>query len=161
MDEKQIRHLHEEAAKTDLVFDGTPDEKKALIDENILREGRTVVWCYAPGISDGRNLDVKRVKEYAGVPYGTKGVSTTKMAGGWTSVYARDYKLYTPEKLREIIAAAGARVWASKPCVVFANERFLAVHTKEGGEIKVVAENADSFTYVFSVPDTRLFDLAE
>ena len=153
-------------------------EKKALIDEKILAEGRTVVWCYAPGISDGRNLDVKRVKEYAGVPYGTKGVSTTKMADGWTSVYARDYRLYTPEKLREIIAAAGARVWASKPCVVFANERFLAVHTKEGGEIKlslprkyakitdlledkVVAENADSFTCVFSAPDTRLFDLAE
>jgi len=153
-------------------------EKKALIDEKILAEGRTVVWCYAPGISDGRNLDVKRVKEYAGVPYGTKGVSTTKMADGWTSVYARDYRLYTPEKLREIIAAAGARVWASKPCVVFANERFLAVHTKEGGEIKlslprkyakitdlledkVAAENADNFTCVFSAPDTRLFDLAE
>ena len=87
------------------------------------------------GISDGRNLDVKRVKEYAGVPYGTKGVSTTKMADGWTSVYARDYRLYTPEKLREIIAAAGARVWASKPCVVFANERFLAVQTRNNAPI--------------------------
>ena len=153
-------------------------EKKALIDEKILREGRTVVWCYAPGISDGRNLDVRRVKDYAGVPYATPGVSTTKMDGGWTSVYARDYKLYTPAKLREIIAASGAHVWASKPCVVFANERFVAVHTKDGGEIKVslprryaritdlladkvVAENADSFTCTFSSPDTRLFDLSE
>ena len=118
------------------------------------------------------------MKEYAGVPYGTKGVSTTKMADGWTSVYARDYRLYTPAKLREIIAASGAHVWASKPCVVFANERFVAVHTKDGGEIKVslprryaritdlladkvVAENADSFTCTFSSPDTRLFDLSE
>ena len=100
------------------------------------------------------------------------------MDGGWTSVYARDYKLYTPAKLREIIAASGAHVWASKPCVVFANERFVAVHTKDGGEIKVslprryaritdlladkvVAENADSFTCTFSSPDTRLFDLSE
>ncbi|MBR2940137.1 MAG: hypothetical protein IKC14_02385, partial [Kiritimatiellae bacterium] len=106
------------------------------------------------------------------------GVSTTKMAGGWTSVYARDYKLYTPAKLREVIAASGAHVWASKPCVVFANDRFLAVHTKEGGEIKlslprkyakitdlledkVVVENSNSFTCVFAAPDTRLFDLAE
>ena len=76
------------------------------------------------------------------------------------------------------IAASGAHVWASKPCVVFANERFVAVHTKDGGEIKVslprryaritdlladkvVAENADSFTCTFSSPDTRLFDLSE
>ena len=61
---------------------------------------------------------------------------------------------------------------------VFANERFVAVHTKDGGEIKVslprryaritdlladkvVAENADSFTCTFSSPDTRLFDLSE
>lgn len=74
--------------------------------------------------------------------------------------------------------ASGAHVWASKPCVVFANDRFLAVHTKEGGEIKlslprkyakitdlledkVVVENSDSFTCVFAAPDTRLFDLAE
>ena len=28
MDQKQIQHLHEEAAKTDLVFDGTPNEKE-------------------------------------------------------------------------------------------------------------------------------------
>ena len=144
----------------------------------MLRCGKTVVWCYAPGISNGRKLDVKRVKEYAGVPYATPGVSTTKMEGGWTSVYARDYRLYTPAKLREVIAASGAHVWASKPCVVYANERFLAVHTKEGGEIKVslprkyarvtdlledkvVAQDADSFTFVFSSPDTRLFDLVE
>ena len=153
-------------------------EKRGLMERTMLRCGKTVVWCYAPGISNGRKLDVKRVKEYAGVPYATPGVSTTKMEGGWTSVYARDYKLYTPAKLREVIAASGAHVWASKPCVVYANERFLAVHTKEGGEIKVslprkyarvtdlledkvVAQDADSFTFVFSSPDTRLFDLAE
>lgn len=152
-------------------------EKKELIEKKILGGGRTVVWCYAPGISDGQSLDVRRVKDYAGVPYATPGMSTTKMDGGWTSVYARDYKLYTPAKLCEIIAASGAHVWASKPCVVFANERFVAVHTKDGGEIKVslprryaritdlladkvVAENADSFTCTFSSPDTRLFDLS-
>ena len=152
-------------------------EKRKLIERTILRDGRTVVWCYAPGISDGKRLDVRRVKEYAGVPYATPGISTTRMDGGWTSVYARDYRLYTSAKLREIIASAGAHVWASRPCVVFANERFLAVHAKDGGEIsislprkyakvtdllenRVVAENADVFTCVLSAPDTRLFDLA-
>ncbi len=153
-------------------------EKRALIGRKILGGGRTVVWCYAPGISNGKSLDVRRVKEYAGVPYATPGVSSTGMDGGWTSVYARDYRLYTPAKLREIIVSSGAHVWASRPCVVFANGRFLAVHTKDGGKIrlslprryakvtdlledKVVAENADGFECDFSAPDTRLFDLAE
>ena len=79
---------------------------------------------------------------------------------------------YSPNRLN--VALTRARV----KCVVFANERFVAVHTKDGGEIKVslprryaritdlladkvVAENADSFTCTFSSPDTRLFDLSE
>jgi hypothetical protein len=57
---------------------------------------------------------------------------------------------------------------------VFAKEGFLAVHTKDGGEMTVrlqrkavrvvdllvgrtVAENADSFSVKFATPDTRLF----
>lgn len=152
-------------------------EKKALIERTMMAGGRTVVWCYAPGISDGRTLDTERVKDFAGIPYATPGISTTKM-NGWTSVYAHDYKLYTSESLRGIIAAAGAHVWASKPCVVFANEKFLAVHTKDGGEIEItlprrfsrvtdllvgetVAENADRFTCRFAAPDTRLFGLEQ
>ena len=152
-------------------------EKKALIERTMMAGGRTVVWCYAPGISDGRTLDTERVKDFAGIPYATPGISTTKM-NGWTSVYAHDYKLYTSESLRGIIAAAGAHVWASKPCVVFANEKFLAVHTKDGGEIEItlphrvsrvtdsltgetIAENVDRFTCVFAAPDTRLFGLEQ
>ena len=150
-------------------------EKAAFIKDKILCKGRTVVWCYAPGLSDGKTLDPSRVKEYAGVPYATPGITTTSM-GDWTSVYTHDYRLYTAESLRRVIAASGARVWASKPCVVFANERFCAVHTKDGGEIGIslprkyakvvdlisgetVAEDADRFATRFAAPDTRLFEL--
>ncbi len=150
-------------------------EKRALLEKTVMTGGKTVVWCYAPGLSDGRTLDVARVKDYAGVPYGTPGISTTPMSG-WTSVYARDYRLFTVESLRGIIAAAGARVWASRPAVVFANERFLAVHVKDGGALtlnlprrynrivnlladETVAENADTFTVDLASPDTQLFAL--
>ncbi len=148
-------------------------EKKALIKRTMLTGGKTVVWCYAPGISDGKTLDTERVKGFAGVPYATPGISTTKM-DGWTSVYAHDYRLYTAETLREVIARAGAHVWVSRPTPVFANEKFLAVHTKDGGNLtislpqkcgrvidlltgKTVAENVKVFTTAFSSPDTRLF----
>ena len=80
--------------------------------------------------------------------------------------------------LQELPSAAGAHIWASKPCVVFANEKFLAVHTKDGGEIEIslphrvsrvtdsltgetVAENVARFTCVFAAPDTRLFGLEQ
>lgn len=151
-------------------------EKRALLESKVMVGGKTVVWCYAPGLSDGSTLDVARVKRYAGVDYGTEGISATDM-GGWTSVYARDYRLYTSGKLREIIMSAGVAFWASKPTPVFANERFVAIHTKEGGKIavhlprraakvvdlladKTVAEDVVSFEADFAAPDTRLFGLS-
>ncbi|MBP5320378.1 MAG: hypothetical protein J6334_05270, partial [Kiritimatiellae bacterium] len=93
-------------------------------------------------------------------------------------VYTYDYKLFTPESLTKIASDAGVHLYLDAPATVFANERFLAVHTKEGGEIKVflprtyarvtdllegkvVAEGTDCFTCFFSSPDTRLFDLSE
>ena len=150
-------------------------DKKALLESKVMVDGKTVVWCYAPGLSDGATLDAARVGHYAGVVYGTPGVSVTDM-GGWTSVYARDYRLYTPEKLRDVIMKAGVSVWASRLAPVFANERFIAIHTKEGGNIalhlprrvarvvdlltdSVVGENVDFFNAEFAAPDTRLFGL--
>ena len=152
-------------------------DKKALLESKVMVEGKTVIWCYAPGISDGSSLDVARVSKYAGVAYGTEGVSVTDM-GGWTSVYARDYKLYTPEKLRDIIIKVGVSLWASRPTPIFANDRLIAVHAKEGGRItvhlprrvarvvdlltdKVVGKDVSSFDAEFSAPDTRLFGLLD
>ncbi len=150
-------------------------EKRELLRRTVMTDGKTVVWCYAPGLSDGRTLDPARVRDYAGVDYGTPGISTTPM-DGWTSVYARDYRLFTPESLRAIIEAAGVKPWTSKPAVVFANDRFLAIHTKEGGRMaihlprrvsevrdllddRVVAGDCDFFTDDFATPDTKLYEL--
>ena len=64
----------------------------------------------------------------------------------------------------------------TKPAAVFANERFLAVHVKDGGPVKVhlprryarivnlltdetVAENTDFFTVSLASPDTQMFGL--
>lgn len=150
--------------------------KRELLRRTVMTGGKTVVWCYAPGLSDGKTLDPARVRDYAGVDYGTPGISTTPM-DGWTSVYARDYRLFTPESLRVIIEGAGVKPWTSKPAVVFANDRFLAIHTKDGGRMtihlphrvrevidllddRVVASDCDSFTDDFATPDTKLYEIA-
>ena len=152
----------------------TPERAKFL-REKVCGGGRTVLWCYAPGVTDGQTLDAERVKEWAGVAFKTPGINATQM-DGWRSVYAYDYKLFTPESLTKIAAEAGAHLYLDAPATVFANERFLAVHTKVGGgktirlPVKVakvtdllsgetVAQDADSFTITFATPDTRLFGM--
>lgn len=152
----------------------TPDRAKFL-REKVCANGRTVLWCYAPGVTDGKTLDAARVKTWAGVEFKTPGISATQMEG-WRSVYAYDYKLFTPESLTKIASDAGVHLYLDKPATVFANEGFLAVHTKDGGEKTVrlrakaakvvdlltgetVAEDADCFTARFASPDTRLFGI--
>ncbi len=150
----------------------TPERTKFL-REKVCANGRTVLWCYAPGVTDGKTLDAARVKEWAGIPFKTPGISTTQM-DGWRSVYAYDYKLFTPESLTKIASDAGVHLYLDKPATVFAKEGFLAVHTKDGGEKTVrlrtkaakvvdflsgetIARDADSFRVKFASPDTRLF----
>ena len=141
-----------------------------------------MLWCYAPGVTDGQTLDAARVKTWAGVEFKTPGISVTPMSG-WTSVYSYDYKLLNPWELTQIASRAGvhffvkANKWNDEYMPVFANERFLAVHSVKGGEKtirlprkvscvtdlltgEVFARDADSFTTSFAPPDTRLFGLS-
>ena len=154
----------------------TPERAKFL-REKVCGGGRTVLWSYAPGVTDGKSLDAARVKEWAGVPFKTSGISATQM-DGWRSVYAYDYKLFTPESLTKIASDAGVHLYLDAPATVFAKEGFLAVHSKDGGKKTIrlrgkaakvtdllsgetVAQDADSFTCTFAAPDTRLFALSE
>lgn len=150
----------------------TPEREKFL-REKVCRNGRTVLWTYAPGISDGKTLDTARVRNWAGVPYGTPGLCFVEREG-WSSVYAHDFSLYTVEELARIARRAGVHRYVDECAPVFAHEHFLAVHAKEGGEKrihlhnkvkrvvdlltdKVIAENTDSFIVQFATPDTRLW----
>jgi len=150
-------------------------ERAAVLHNRVLKDGRTVVWVYAPGICDGKSLDVSRIHQWTGSAYETPGPATVAM-DGWTSVYAFEYKTLTPAALREIMQRAGVHLYVDGETPVFANGRLLAIHTKEGGEKRValpqpckkvvdvlkgttVAENAAAFTYRFETPDTALFEL--
>ncbi len=149
-------------------------EKEKVLREYVLKDGRTVVWAYAPGVSDGKTVDAKRIRRWAGVDFKTPGVSTTDM-GGWNAVYAYDYRLLTPEKFREIFEAAGCHAWLDERVPVIANGKILAVHVKDGGRKKirlprrcakvvdliagrVVATDCDSFEDGFATPDTKIYE---
>ena len=147
----------------------TPVRAKFL-REHICCDGRTLLWTFAPGVTDGKRLDAGFVEEWAGVPYATSGVSSLNR-GTWRSVYAQDPALFTPDVLHRICRDAGAHVYLDTPASVFANERVLAVHLKDGGCRKVklprrakkvknllsgkdIALETDAFDVEFSSPDT-------
>ena len=149
-------------------------EREKTLREHLLGNGRTVLWMFAPGVTDGRDIQADRVKKWAGVEYGTPGVNTAQH-DGWTSVYIHQYKTLTPAVLREIASKSGVHLYAGDAVPVYANRRLIAVHTADGGvrkiklprscrkvvdvfQEKTVAENVSEFTYEFKAPDTVLFE---
>ncbi len=150
-------------------------ERAEILKRHVLKGNRTVVWVYAPGLCDGKSLDTARVKQWTGTAYGTPGPATVPREG-WTSVYAHEYKTMTPTVLRGVMRSAGVHLYAEEETPVYANERLLAVHVKQGGTKKIclprvckkvvdvvhgkdVAENTAAFMYDFKTPDTALFEV--
>lgn len=152
----------------------TPEREK-ILKKYFLNNNRTIVWVYAPGICNGENLDTSRIKKWTGTDYGTTGPALVDM-GGWNSVYAYDYGTMTSAALKNIMTKAGVHQYTNEENPVFANERLLSVHFKDGGKKritlpkvyrkvvdvmteKVVAEKTSEFFYYFDSPDTILFEV--
>ena len=105
-------------------------ERRRFFRERLCRDGRTLVWFYAPGLCDGKTLDANRVGELTGVPFGTKG---RKDFGCWRSVSYPDYASFDAAEFADVLKASGANAWCEAPAVVHANERMFSVHVKDGG----------------------------
>jgi len=134
------------------LFEVTP-AKLDVLKRHVFNAGRAALFVHAPGLRDA--------------PYGAKGITCV-------ATYAE----VTPAVLKRLAANAGVNIYCEQEVPVYANEKLLAIHSAEGGEIKVtlpgvfarvtelysgklVAENAASFIFAFETPDTRLFELAK
>ena len=155
------------------------DEARAkLLREKVCVDGRTVLFAYAPGITDGKTLDQQRVQTWAGVPFGqAKETFYETPMGLWKAVYAYSAELFKTEVLRDICSRAGVHFYLDEMLPVFANERQLSIHCKDGGERtiylpkkavkvvdlltgEVVAKRTRSFKIEFASPDTKLFEIS-
>jgi len=163
-----------------LVFPGlfeVTQEKAEMLKNYACKNDRTVVFVYAPGISDGKTLDVTRVKDVTGTAFKTPGVSAAPR-DGWKSVYVADYKDVTPQMLQKIAAGAGVTIYCEDAVPVYANERLVAIHMAQGGEKtitlpkvcrevrelytgRVIPVKERRFQYMFATPDTALFEVVE
>jgi hypothetical protein len=150
-------------------------EREEMLRKYLLNGKRTVIWVYAPGICDGKTLDVNRVKTLTGTGYGTTGPVTVDMKE-WRSVYVYEYATMTPAVIKEILRNAGVHMFTNDENPVYANERLIAIHYKEGGQKtvflprkykqvidvmdgKTVGRNSSRFTYVFATPGTSIFEI--
>ena len=150
-------------------------EKKRVLDEYVLRDGRTVLWLYGPGICTDGRLDTAACERLCGIPYGKEGLSVRRM-DGWTSAYLHNWRDLTPAMLRKLAEESGARLTVDAEIPVYAEGDLLAVHTKEGGRLTVrvdedvtlveelftgstCAVREGRFEYPFEAPDTALFHL--
>lgn len=158
------------------LFELTP-EKAEVFKKFVLNNGRTAVFAYAPGISDGQTLDPVRVKALTGTAFKTAGVSAVAQPG-WTAVYAGSYEALTPQALRKAAVEAGVTIFCEDAVPVFANERLAAIHVAQGGEKtitlpkacrevrelytgRVIPVTEKRFRYTFATPDTALFELMD
>ena len=150
-------------------------KKKELLDKYVFKDNKTVITMLGFGLTDGKNIDTTRTEKLVGIPYKTEKITKRKM-DGWTSIYAEKPWTFNKVALNEIARDAGVHIYTEKPLPVYANEKLVAVHVKDGGKKtislpkkvkrvkelytnKVVAENTDKFEYEFKTPDTALFEL--
>ena len=152
------------------VLDG-PDE--TFLRQKVLNSGRTVFWSFAPGVIDKKEYRPSRVRELTGCEPDSKGLQSCEM-NGWMSAYLRDPSELTPKMLRGLADKAGVHLYTEQGLSVYANSRFVSVHSAGGGGIKVrfpkqcervvemfsgktIACDANEIEVDFAKPDTRLF----
>lgn len=151
------------------------EERLRRYRERIAGGGRTILWLYAAGISDGIQIQLERNRELAGVPFGTPGLSLTEYDSHRTLYLCRPEELTVP-LLRQAVRDVGVHIWTEEEAPVFANARLAAFHTARGGERSLmfpaeVAAVTELFSgrrfelrnhclaYPFDTPDTVLFEL--
>ena len=156
------------------LFDLTP-EKRSILDEYVLKDGRSVLWLYAPGIVTDGEMNKENCEKLSGISYCEKGVAKRKTER-FTSYYIHNYDELTPAVLKKIAKDAGVMINVEEELPVYAEGNLLAIHTKDGGKITVTVDERYSvaedlftgkrtvvergkFVYDFSAPDTALFRL--
>jgi len=157
------------------LFEVTP-AKAEVLKAHVFNSNRTVLFVYAPAISDGKTLDTARVKALTGTAFQKAGVSSVRQ-DGWNAVYAAGYADVSPRMLRETAVKAGVTIYCEDAVPVYANGRLVAIHVAQGGEKtitlpcacrevkelytgRVVPVKDRRFVYTFATPDTALFEMA-
>ncbi|MDD3886758.1 MAG: hypothetical protein PHI35_07795 [Victivallaceae bacterium] len=150
--------------------------KAALIERYALNANRTVLWLYAPGLSDGQSLAPARIGRWTGGATEHASGLTLNDMGNWQAAYLRNPAELTPAMLKELAKKAGVHIYCDAEIPIYADQRFLAAHTATGGRLtlllpnqqkhvtelfsgKTAAVDSDRIEWIFESPDTVLFEM--
>lgn len=150
------------------LFVVTP-EKRKLLDERLLRDGKTIVLPFAPGIiTDGRydpaNIQLLtgvKVEAVAGPSQPQDVIYTDHDC--WTSVFLTQPQLPT-DILRGIFLKAGVHVYCEQGDPFYANDELMALHCGKGGQRTFRLPNAHKVTELFegrTVSDRPVLEFTE
>ena len=150
-------------------------KKAELLKKYVYSGGRTVLALYAPGLSDGKTLDIGRVVSWAGVPYASPDLNITQKEN-CRIAYLHDPTSLTPAMLRNLAEKAGVRLNVSAEVPVYADRKLLAVHLPSAGTVEIKLPpyatdaielfsgtriNRNSFNWTSENCETLLFELFE
>ena len=150
-------------------------KKAELLKKYVYSGGKTVLALYAPGLSDGKTLDIGRVVSWAGVPYASPGLNITQKEN-CRIAYLHDPTSLTPAMLRNLAEKAGVRLNVSAEVPVYADRKLLAVHLPSAGTVEIKLPpyatgavelfsgtriNQNSFNWTSENCETLLFELFE
>ena len=160
------------------LFVVTP-EKRKLLEEKLLRDGKTIVLPFAPGIITNGRYDPANIELLTGVkvdevsrpPQPQRAIY--KDRGEWTSVFLTRPQMPS-SLLRDIFRKAGIHVYCEDDDPFYANDELIALHSGKGGErtfrlpearkVKELFEDRTvsdlpvaEFTEVFEPMETRLY----
>jgi hypothetical protein len=151
------------------------NQRMQSLQKHVLKDGKTALFMYAPAIINEHSLDVKNVKKFVGVDYASKGVQEIKKENH-NLVYIHNYDDFNVDVARNLAEKAGVLMVSKKGDVVYGSEKFLSIHSAEGGKRivklpfkckevveaytkKIVGENCTEVEIELSTPDTILLEL--
>ena len=129
-------------------------EKRRLLEDTVLRDGKTVVSLFAPGIITDEKYDVGNIEKFTGVPVkrlseaGEDQKAVYAKREGWNSVFLPCPQV-TPDLLRSVFRKAGVHIYNTSGETFYANEDFVAIHSRMGGEQTIYLPRLCRVTEVF------------
>lgn len=165
---KDLEKADLERYKT-VIFAGTPlitEEQKEIISRRLKNSQRHIVWCYAPGFSNGKTLDVNFISELTGISTAVTKAANPALSpvfiaseecrkfDSWTSWYFPEGSIQT-EQVREIFELSGVHICTKDFEDVISGNFGTAIHTAHGGKGSVKLRNGETLA-VDLPPDSTI-----
>ncbi len=129
-------------------------EKRQLLEKMVLRDGKTVVTLFAPGIITDGKYDVANIEKFTGTRVdrlsqpGDPQKAFYQDHEDWTSVFLPSPQV-SPKLLRDVFRKAKVHLYSTTGEPLYANEDLVALHTAKGGKRTIRLPRPCRVTEVF------------